>query len=711
MSTDSFIRPSDDDLDVPDFMKPVSLAKPRLTIVGEVIDTTRTDPADDVEDDIAPGSIEYYTVRPPVLPRVGSAAMVVAAKTGAVVVPTARATAIGSKWFGHGVRAVSILAHRYVRAHDHQEAIGGMASGSDWNRVHETRRIRWRFLGWCAAGLAGVDLASWWALVGFGHMTAFGGSYAITPGVEALAVGTALTLYGRYRLTHQVPAGQLLAPEDIDDDPDEPYPLAWCKKPEQVQDCLSRALAREGIGTRNVDLLGARDWGYEVNVVLKGSTPGKVNAVADELEAHMALPDGGFMMEPIAGDKSRITVRLVQSDPFADMPRPQIHAPRSLSVHDTISMGRAMDGSPFTLTLDGFCALIVGAMGAGKTLGASRTLAEALTACVDAVCWDLDPIKGGLAEFGDLMELRARTPEECEEALERALAYVTARKLVMPRVKGMGDRWKASAKHPHLYIFIDEYLLLSAKGKKTAIDVLRTGRQYGVYLIMMGQEATEDALGDAVAGVIPYRIGMACRFEDIRIMYGAGMGALGWRPDRMKPAVGEIVNDAGQSYIIGGAFNRPIRHRFNGYTRDQILNAVPERVAAGVTRTDADTILEAGYALASEKQRGSLIDQLDAVAVDDAFMLSVMLREFDARQRDFLPSTEILVPAIEAAGIEGIDSTTLSKKLRAHADVKADRQNCPEGYLRGWAREDVEKAAKGLLDPAQARQNPGKTPA
>ncbi|MDI5965755.1 hypothetical protein [Streptantibioticus silvisoli] len=713
MSTNYTIRESGDDLDVPDFMRSdaptVSLHKPHLTIVGEVVDRTSADTiemvvddqADDGED-TAPGIVEYYVPRPPVLYRGGSAAMTAARYTG-------RATALGTRYFGHGLLHTSRLGYRYVRARDHHDTIGGMASATDWTKIHQTRRTRWKFLARSIGGLGLADLLGWWGLTA-GAGLAAADSWAILPGAEAAAAVAAITAYGRYRLNRRIAPGEIVAAEDIDDGV-EPYPLAWCKSPEQVADCVGRALAAEGVSTRSIILGSVRDWGYEIDVVLKGSTPGKVQSAADQIESHLAIPDGGFMMEPLASDKSRITVRLVRADPFADMPRPQIHAPRSLSVHDAIVMGRAMDGSPFEITLDGFCALVVGAMGAGKTLGASRTIAEALTACVDAVCWDLDPIKGGLAEFGDLMELRARTQEECEEALDRALAYVNARKEVMPRVPGMGDRWKATAEHPHVYIFIDEYLLLTPKGKKTAIDVLRTGRQYGVYLIMMGQEATGDALGDAVAGVIPYRIGMACRFEDVRIVFGAGMGALGWRPDRMKPAVGPVVNDAGQSYIMGGQFTRPIRHRFNGYSRDQILNAVPERVAAGVNRTDADTILAAGYALESTAQRGSLTDQLAVSDEADAFLLSVLFQEFDSRGRDFLPSTEILVPAVEAAGIEGIDSTVLGKKLRSHADVKADRQNCPEGYLRGWTRDDVEKAAKGLLDPAKARQNPGKSPA
>jgi hypothetical protein len=56
-----------------------------------------------------------------------------------------------------------------------------------------------------------------------------------------------------------------------------------------------------------------------------------------------------------------------------------------------------------------------------------------------------------------------------------------------------------------------------------------------------------------------------------------------------------------------------------------------------------------------------------------------------------------------------VDATALANRLRKHAPgVKADRTDCPEGkYLRGWKRSEVERAAAGLLDPAQTRQDPG----
>lgn len=671
-------------------------------IPGQLIDPEST------EDDIAPGVMEVVPDRTPVLYRTASAAMTVAAFTGKAVGLTARGAWTVAKPFGVGFGSLCHLGYRYVRAHDLQETLGGMSKSADWNKVQQTRLSRWRFLGWTAVATAALNVAGWVALAVGTDLDALGWAAAIPPAVTAAAAATITTLYGRYRLSNPgLAAGQILADEDQDDGT-EPYPIAWATEGNQAADCLGRALFAEGADYREVKTIARHEWGWEIEVALKGSTPGKVQAAADQMESHMGLPDGGFMIEPDARDKSRIIVRLVQSNPFASMPRPAVHAPRSLSVHDVVAMGRAMDGSLFEITLDGFCALVIGAMGAGKTLGALRTINEALTACRDAVVWDLDPIKGGLSEFGDLMARRARTPEECEEALEEALSYVPARRHLMAAL-GMGDRWHATEKHPNLYLNIDEFIQLSPKGKELAVKILRTGRQYGIYLIMAGQEATADALGDAIAIIVAYRILMACRFEDIKIAFGPGAGAQGWRPDRMKPAVGPVANDAGQAMIMGGPFNRAIRYQFNKYTREQIVAAVPERLAGGVPTMDADTLLKAGAGLSATEQRGNLADRLDSLPDPDAELVAALLRAFDDAGREFLPTNEVLLPALTAAGVNGVDATALATRLRKHAPgVKADRTDCPEGkYLRGWQREDVERAAAGLLDPAKTRRNPG----
>lgn len=650
----------------------------------------------ELDDDIAPGVMLPYEPAYPVLRKTGSAAMVVASVTGRAIGLSARGGWTATRWFVAGAAAVSYLGWRYVRTHDYQEAVGGITSSADWRRNVDQRHRRWKFLGWGAGATLALNLAGWWALVAEAGMTA-ADSWWITPGVLALSVAAAVSWYGRYRLNNPGLAPEQIIAEQDDPESDVPFPLAVAQSPGQVAECVSRALAFKGVSTRDVSVTQFCGWGWELDVTLDGSKAADVSRVLDDLDAIFDIPQGGTMFEPDPRRSARIVMRLVQNDPFANMARPAIHAPRSLSVHDRIIMGQAMDGTPFELTLDGFFALIIGGMGAGKTLGALRTLAEAITACVDAVCWDLDPMKNGLAEFGDLMELRARDPEACEKALERALKYVTARGKVSAR-QGW-DRWKASAKHPHLYIFIDEFLQLSDKGKKLAIQILRTGRQYGIYLIFAGQEATEDALGDAIASIVAYRIGMACRFEDLRLLFGTGKSGLGWRPDRLEPAVNdEIVNDAGQSFIMGGAFNRAIRYRFNGFTRDQISEAVPARIKAGVNRMDSDTLLEAGESLAQSEDRLSLADRVEAFAEetgkDDARTIANLLFLYEAKKADWLATSLI----VEAGVVD--DGTQLQALLSALVPGAASTRRWEEsGRPRGWDREVAERAASALIAP------------
>lgn len=654
-------------------------------------------PDDLSDEDIPPGIVVPYEPRTPVLRKTGSAAMVVVSKTGRYVDLSARGVGVWGRWFGVGMRSATYLGRRYVRSHDYQEAVGGLTGKSDWNQNEELRRARWKFLGKSALTTLGLNLAGWWALVKYGETAALDWSWMVPPAATGGAATTAITWHGRYRANNPGLAPEQILAEQDDPDSDEPFPLAMAQGERQVADCVSRALAHQGIGTRSVEVVAFRGWGWELDVTLANSKPADVSKALDDLDAILDIPAGGTMFEPDPRRSARIAMRLVQSDPFASMERPAIHAPQSLSVHDRIVMGRAMDGVPFELTLDGFCALIVGGMGAGKTLGAARTLAEALTACVDAVCWDLDPLKGGLAEFGDLMEVRARTTVECEEALARALTYVSARAKVMVAEK-MGDRWKASAKHPHLFIFVDEFLQMSTLGKRDAISLLRTGRQYGIYVIFMGQEATEDALGDAVASIFPYKIGMACRFEDVRIMFGPGKSGLGWRPDRLEPAVGEIINDAGQSFIMGGAFNRAIRYRFNGFTRDQIIDALPARIEAGVNRMDADTLIEAGVVLATGAHRASLADRVEAFAdqtgKEDARTLANLLFLYEAEEASFLPTATIVTSGIVADGAE------LQGLLAGLVPGASSRRSSEvEGRPRGWDRTVVEQAGRALFIP------------
>jgi hypothetical protein len=582
----------DGDLDVPEWMKPLDGAtKPPQTIRGEVIEQPTIDltkgPADpdDDEDDLAPGMIEYVPYRRPVLTRTGSAAVVAAGATG-------RGGWAVTRWLCHGLAASTILGWRYVRAHDHIESLGGM-DGPKWAKVHQTRHQRWGFLGKLAGGLTLADLLAWWGLdqgAGFGTL----GALSTAPTVEAIAAGAALTLYGRYRLNAKLGPTEIVAAEDIDDG-DEPFPLAWCKDGAQVAECVSRALAYEGIDTRRIDVLGNRAWGWEVDVVLKGSTPGKVNAVADQLDAHFNIKTGGTLIDPDPQQSAHIVLRLVTANPFAAMVKPTPHAPKSLDIADAHHFGMCMDGNPLNFVLEGTRILVIGVSGSAKTTGVLRDLAEVITACHNAIALDMDPVKDGLREFEGVMAAPPiRGSKACETWLEHLVKMAKARNTVRNRMK-MGDTWAATATHPAIFPFVDEFIYLSQKGKELFIELLRIGKQSGIFPIAAGQDATSDSLGDAIADSFTLSVMLASRFDDIRLVFGAGAGAQGYRPDRLTPAQNkDIRNDAGQSYIKGAGINRPLLYGWNEHSRAGIERAVEERRAAGRPWFDHDTLAAAG---------------------------------------------------------------------------------------------------------------------
>ncbi|MGK3107965.1 hypothetical protein [Streptomyces sp. WAC05858] len=667
------------------------------------------------DEDIAPGVIEVVPNRAPAVYRAGSAAMVVAAKTGRAVGLVARPLCVGLQWFGSGVKATSVLGWRYVRAHDHQEVLGGMSSDTDWNKVERTRVKRWKILGWTTLAAATLNATGWTALVTAADMSVLEAT-ATLPGGEAAVVGAALTLYGRYRINHPgMPAGQILADEDReDDDPDEPFPLAWCTDGEQVEECVSRALYAEGIATRSIRLLGSHPWAREIDIMLKGATPGKVAAVADQLDVHFNIKHGGTLIEPDVQESAHITLRLVTANPFADMPKPTVHAPNSLDIADAHNLGRCMDSSQLNVVLQGLRILVIGVSGSAKTTGVLRDLAEIITACHNAIALDLDPVKDGLREFEDVMAVPPiRGNEACEEWLGYLVRMAEARNVVRNRLK-MGDTWQATWEHPDIFPCVDEFIYLSQKAKELFIRLCRLGKQVGIYPIAAGQDATSDAMGDAIADSFTFRVMLASRWDDIRIVFGKGAAAEGYRPDRLVPAQNkDIKNDAGQSYIKGAGITRPLLYGWNEHSREAIERAVEERGKAGRPWFDHDTLAEADLLhLASEygpAGQMTLAERLAQLDHSDAELVAVLLRAFESKRRDFLPTTEVLLPVLEAAGIEDVDSVALAKRLRSHAPgATADRTDCPEGkHLRGWHRAVVERAAGGLLDPAKTRQNPG----
>lgn len=565
------------------------------------------------DDDIPPGILIPYEPRLPVLRKTGSAAMVVVAKT-------ARFSGLSVRYFGIGFKAVTFLGWRYVRAHDLQEVIGGMQKASDWSKVDIVRKKRWKFLGLGAGVTAGLNLAGWWALVKYAGMTALDYSWSIPPAITA-AIGAALiAFYGRYRDQRPDIAPQQYMADQDNPESDEPFPLAVCTSPSMVEDCVSRALAWEGIDVRQVRALGFHGKFWEIDVLLKGgSTPGTVNGKADQLDAHFNIKHGGTLIDPDPQASAHIVLRLVTGNPFDDMAKPVVHAPNSLDISDAHNFGRCMDGSSLDLVLEGLRILAIGVSGAAKTTGVLRDLAEVITACHNAIAIEMDPVKDGLREFEGAMAVPPiRGNRACEEWLDNMVKMARGRNIVRNRL-GMGDTWVATKERPAIFVFVDEFIYLSPKAKESFIELLRLGKQSGIYPIAAGQDATSDAMGDAIAETFTLKIMLASRWDDIRVVFGQGAAAKGFRPDRLVPAQNkQIKNDAGQSYIKAPGLDRPLLYGWNEHSGEAIKRAVAERIEAGRPWFDRDTLAAAGLLHLADGGVGQKVIPGDRQIVVDA---------------------------------------------------------------------------------------------
>jgi len=564
-------------------------------------------------EDIAPGIVVPYEPRLPVLRTAGSAAMVVAATTG-------RACGLTARWFFTGTRAVGFLGWRYVRAHDLQEVIGGMSKAGDWNKVDIVRKKRWRILGWAAGITAGLNLAGWIALASGAGMDAGGAAMVIPPTITGAVVAAAVTLYGRYRTNRPELAPQMMIADQDDPNSDEPFPLALCTSPGMVEDCVSRALAWEGIDVRQVRALGFHGKFWEIDVLLKGgSTPGTVNGKADQLDAHFNIKHGGTLIDPDPQASAHIVLRLVTGNPFDDMPKPVVHAPNSLDISDPHNFGRCMDGSLLDLVLEGLRILAIGVSGAAKTTGVLRDLAEVITACFNAIAIEMDPVKDGLREFDGAMAVPPiRGNRACEEWLDNMVKMARGRNIVRNR-RGMGDTWEASKAYPAIFVFVDEFIYLSPQAKESFIELLRLGKQSGIYPIAAGQDATSDAMGDAIAETFTMKIMLASRWDDIRVVFGQGSAAKGFRPDRLVPAQNkDIKNDAGQSYIKAPGLDRPLLYGWNEHSGEAIKRAVEARKQAGRPWFDRDTLAAAGLLHLADGGAGQKVIPGDRQIVVDA---------------------------------------------------------------------------------------------
>jgi DNA segregation ATPase FtsK/SpoIIIE, S-DNA-T family len=366
-----------------------------------------------------------------------------------------------------------------------------------------------------------------------------------------------------------------------------PYPIADAHTRAEAADCVARALAAENIALRMSGEAQRTRWGWTVPVILRTGTPAAIVAKTGELETHWDLPAGGVLATPDRSRRARVVLRLAVSDPFATLGYAPPRPPASGSIDQRAVIGGQIDGQPLAVPLAGVHGVVIGSPGSGKS-STLLSIADAVSACADAVVWDLDPAGDGLAALGAGVGRSERDQAGIEDALADALACAEVRPRMLTG-KGMGAVWHPDSEHPAIVVVVDEYPRLSARGKQLAVQLLRVGRKARVTLILAATEATSDALGAAIADTTALKIMHACRFPDVQLVLGPQMGAEGWRPDRLHPATADDPGDAGRCYVATAGHREPLLCKIAPIEVAQAAEHGAARAAVGLPRIDADT--------------------------------------------------------------------------------------------------------------------------
>jgi S-DNA-T family DNA segregation ATPase FtsK/SpoIIIE len=516
--------------------------------------------------------------------------------------PAAFARAFGRVllWACVGFGWCTVHAARYLSGHeDYAARLAAAKDASDHERAVQLRQ-QWRDTAKHRLGRAAL-LGGGGLVVVVGAVAAYGAPVVLLVSVTGVAVFAAI---GR-RARGDAGTG----PDDMSD-PEGPYPIADARTRGEAADCLRRSLVAHGIDVRQIEDPHRTRWGWEVPIVLRRGTPAQVVAKAGDLETTLDLPANGVLCQPDRTRRARIVMRLAIGDPFANLGEPPYRDPRGLSIRDRHVVARCINGDDLSVSLYGVHAVVIGVPGAGKSQ-TLRAVAETVTACRDAIVWDLDPSGNGLDALGDSIGRRERDPAGIEAALTDALALAEVRPRMLGEL-GMGQAWKPTPDRPAVVVIIDEYPRLSPEAKQLAVNILRVGRKSCVTLILAASEATSDTLGDAIADITALRFMLACRHTDIRLVLGPQMAADGWRPDRLHPATGDSPEDGGCVYVYGSGAREPLLSKMYDLSDEEAAQRGADRAAIGIPRVDDLSWRQARARQALNAARPG--NQIDAVA-------------------------------------------------------------------------------------------------
>jgi hypothetical protein len=255
-------------------------------------------------------------------------------------------------------------------------------------------------------------------------------------------------------------------------------------------------------------LIDTRETKRKASSIIRGGD------IAEGIAEHLLLPPSRVR---VTGDRiaGRVWVTINRRDPWKDaLPHPLIEdtpdLPFDLPLYCTSKKPMIVgyvpeNGKPLTLTLwdrlGAKVVLVVGMRGAGKSALLS-CLRERITACDDAVIWDINAAKGREDhDWTPACDLTAIGKSERERALNMLELACVAVEWRSSQPRHTGDL-HPSPRHPLLVLILDEFDTMVggndwiAARAKIAVQYLASkARSEAVALLLAAQRGTNDWIG------------------------------------------------------------------------------------------------------------------------------------------------------------------------------------------------------------------------
>lgn len=485
--------------------------------------------------------------------------------------------------------------------------------------------------------------------------------------------------------------------------------------PRMFEQMLHQALTEDlGIAIQHLRIK-PRAWGFEVDVTFHRQTPAKLSEGLDKLEACLpGVRTNSILLQQSAKARNEAVLRIPGENPWQAVPELPYRAPGSVTTATLhlAQIGADMSGRPLALPGKRTSVGLVGKPRSGKST-LIRASVDALTACDDRIVVgiDLGSYGAGFGPYTKNLHALGRTTEEARRILEWALEIGKNRPKLFSKL-GMGLNWESSNKRPGITVIIDEFPALVTAAKIEAQEFQAARRRAGkddeggvpdsflrldelaqqihltsaksdVVLVVGSQGYTRDRIGNNTwLSELPAQLMCACDKDDILLIAGGGAMAQGWRPDRLLPAMGDQVNDAGVAYVMaGGAYTEPIPYRACVLSDEEADRRATERLRAGLPVLDAES--QAFVTDLLTDLAGYLADEYDQEDADELPALIALVREAFEAEGD-------------PAGLAAADLAEVLGKLDPDWEIEAfEEHDDPEAARVAALRE----AIKAVLDP------------